>query len=276
MSLKHGALFTNKKLNNELYFMTGNNIISDKKCMSSFKIYKINDLNKIYLNDNTLLSSDDLDYLDFVSDETFTKFKATEIFIDTKNLEKVAYATSQFGGNKQNKKEFYLMYLETNPEYRDCGFAKSLMEVIKTYASFIGKDYITGQMIPLDKLKNKNPVKPAKNIKKQVYHYESIFSIYDEVEDLIFNSCEDELDDENTESANTLKEIYNHLGFDVNMFPQSNTGTLHFDLKNFTPTKNMYTIVNLLCNETICETDNLAKLAILDEFVSTNLDPEME
>ena len=269
MEVREGVLFSNSKLNNELFFMTGRNFISGEKCLSSFKVYKINEGSFIYLNnDNSLVSLDLLKY-DYVNYNTFTKFNPNHCSIDKKQLKQIGCATCSFTNNNSNN-DYYLQYLQVEPEFRDFGIAKSLMEVVKTYAQFKGFNYITGTMVPLDTLKNKNPVKPAKNVERQVYHYESIFSIYDEFEQFVFNAEEETMEDE---SVSTLKEIYNHLGFSVKLSsPKSQSGSLKYNLKSFKPTDNKDFIISNLCNEEYNYTND----NILDEFATNeNTSPNM-
>lgn len=271
MSFKEGVLFTNSKLNNELLFMTGKSFTSEKKCLSSFKVFKIDENSLIFLSDvdeNNLTTLDDLKY-DFINYNTFTRFNPSKCIIDDKSLKQIGFSTGSYAQNLSIK-DYYLQYIQVEPEYRDFGIAKSLMEVIKTFAKYKGLENITGTMVPLDTLKNKNPVRPAKNVERQVYHYESIFSIYDEFEQFVLNSKEEP--DDYDESVTTLKEIYTHLGFSVKLSsPKSNSGTLKYSLKNYKPTDNKDFIISTLCND---ESD-LTTDAILDEFSSddnTSLD----
>lgn len=264
MSFKEGVLFTNNKLNNELLFMTGRSFTSSDKCLSSFKVFKIDDNSLIFLSDvdeNNLVSLDELKY-DFINYNTYTRFNPSKCIIDNKSLKQIAFSTGSYSQDLSSK-DYYLQYLQVEPEFRDYGIAKSLMEVIKTFAKHKGLENITGTMVPLDTLKNKNPVKPAKNVERQVYHYESIFSIYDEFEQFVLDSKEEP--DEYDESVTTLKEIYTHLGFSVKLSsPKSNSGTLKYSLKNYKTTDNKDFIISTLCNdESVLTTDT-----ILDEFSS--------
>ena len=206
-----GVLFTKPNMNNKIFLLT-KDYETDETPTFIFKIMKVSQSNINHLK-NVNFTPLTKENFNFTADKTKeTTFLSTGIFVDTSFARD---KTNEVGRieltEKKADKTFYMPLLQVSRNYRQFGFSKTLIETIKVFSNYHNKDYVSGFMLPMDKLVHKNVLYPAKIFPPLVLKPSHKFT------------CNEAYD---IKSADVLEKIYSKLGFEVKRNKYNTTGRL--------------------------------------------------